>query len=324
MALAFLIAVGVSLALQPLLKHLLQRWQIVDVPVDRSSHRAVTVRGGGVAVVAGLSLATVVVAPGASARLVVLGALLLGAVGLLDDLRGLSARVRLFAQAVLGAGLALALVGLTGGSPTIAVFVVLTLSMALWLVAYVNAFNFMDGVHGISGMNAVFTGCFYAWLGYEYDVVDASVVGIALAGAAVGFLPWNIPRARMFLGDVGSYAIGTVCALLAGLLFLSGVPVVLVCAPLLLYVLDTGGTLARRMLRGASLLAAHRDHTYQRLARQESEHVWVSALTVVCSVVVVSGALLATEGRVLLGGALMALPLLTYLGLPWLRSAGPR
>ena len=324
MALAFLLALGVSLVLQPVLRHFLQSWQVVDVPVDRSSHRAVTVRGGGVAVVAGLSTATVLVAPGATARLVVLGAVLLGAVGLLDDLRGLSPLVRLVAQVVLGAGLAVALVGLAGGAPAPAVFVVLTLSMTLWLVAYVNTFNFMDGVHGISGMNAAFTGCFYAWLGYEYGVVDVSVVSIALAGATIGFLPWNVPRARMFLGDVGSYAIGTVCALLAGLLFLSGVPAVLVCAPLLLYVLDTGGTLARRVWRGASVLAAHREHTYQRLARRESEHVWVSALTVICSGVVVYGALLATEGRILLGGALMALPLVTYLGLPWFRSAGPR
>jgi UDP-N-acetylmuramyl pentapeptide phosphotransferase/UDP-N-acetylglucosamine-1-phosphate transferase len=123
----------------------------------------------------------------------------------------------------------------------------------------------MDGINGISSFTAIAAGATFALLGNYADVEVLEYGGIAIAAALLGFLPFNFPWARIFLGDVGSYSIGAWLAMLAVIGLRADLPPEAVFAPLALYLADTASTLVRRTTRGDKLFEPHREHTYQRL-----------------------------------------------------------
>ena len=127
-----------------------------------------------------------------------------------------------------------------------------------------NAFNFMDGVNGISGAHALIAGVVYALLGWWQHDGFLVPAGAAVAAGALAFLPWNAGQARVFLGDAGSYALGAALAVLAAYALVRGVPVEAVLGPLALYLADTAWTLQRRIRAGERWLEPHRTHIYQR------------------------------------------------------------
>jgi UDP-N-acetylmuramyl pentapeptide phosphotransferase/UDP-N-acetylglucosamine-1-phosphate transferase len=150
---------------------------------------------------------------------------------------------------------------------------------AAWLVGFVNAFNFMDGVNGIAGAHALIGGVTYTCLaGWRHDGFGVAS-GLALAAGAGAFLPWNAIRARVFLGDVGSYSIGAALAVLAVRLVSLGVPIEAVAGPVALYLADVAWTLQRRIRRGEPWLQAHRTHVYQRWCDAGWTHPEVTVLT---------------------------------------------
>lgn len=266
-----------SLLLQPPCVGILRRVGAIDVPGSRSSHTSPVPRGGGVAVVvaavAGLAVAAIGGVPDPNGVLVlaVTALVLLGTLGLVEDIRGMTVARRLVALA--GAGLVLDGIAMAlGASPLVGV------GLLLAVVVYANAFNFMDGVNAISGLNAAVAGASYAMLGAAYDVPAIVVLGLVIAGAALGFLPYNAPRARVFLGDAGSYALGGVIAVMAIAAAASGLPTLLCAAPLTVYLADTGWTLARRAQAGQPVLEAHREHVYQQLADTPLGHVGAALL----------------------------------------------
>ncbi len=129
----------------------------------------------------------------------------------------------------------------------------------------VNVVNFMDGINGITALTMLVWGATALLVGAVHGGPELAVIGAATAGAALGFLPWNAPHARLFLGDVGSYLFG---ALAAGGVLLAATgqaPVSLILAPLMIFGADTAVTLVKRAIRRAPLTVAHREHTYQRL-----------------------------------------------------------
>src|SRR3989442_287389 len=144
-------------------------------------------------------------------------------------------------------------------------------------------------------------------------------VTAGVTGAAAAFLPFNFPRARMFLGDVGSYFFGAWLAVLAVVGLRQGLTIEAAFAPLAVYVADTGSTLARRILRHQAWYRPHRDHTYQRLTARGVSHTAVAALVAVviaaCSAL---GAvsLVAPLGLRVLADAALALLLAIYLASP--------
>jgi UDP-GlcNAc:undecaprenyl-phosphate GlcNAc-1-phosphate transferase len=309
---------AIVLVTEPLAIALLRRLAVLDVPGGRSSHAVPTPRGGGAPVAAGLVAAALTAGGGGSARLALAVAVaFFGLLGLLDDLRGLPALTRLALQA---AGATAVAVLLVSGRPLPAgLAVAAAVATATWTVGFVNVFNFMDGVNGISGAHAVIGGVTYACLaGWRGDAFGAAA-GLALACGAAAFLPWNALRARVFLGDVGSYSIGAALALLGARLVLLGVPAEAVAGPVALYLADTGWTLQRRIRNGERLLEAHRSHVYQRWCDAGWTHQEVTLLTSALTVLLC----LLGAADVLGGPATRALAGLAGLGVLALYLASP-
>ncbi len=232
-----------------------------------------------------LGLSAGLIAGDASTELwgVFLGVAVAAIVGLVDDVRGLSAVMRLALQALLAAVLGWWLLRAIDVSQwaTGAMFAL----CVVWLIGYVNAFNFMDGINGISAASAAAAGVWYLCLGMSSDTASLAVGGAALAGAALGFLPWNAPRARVFLGDVGSYGLGMALGGMAVVAVVAGNAPMTAVAPILLYLADTSWTLLLRVRRGESWREAHRDHVYQRLCDLGWSHVAVAGLVLAVTVV---------------------------------------
>jgi len=271
---------------------ILRHFAVLDVPNQRSSHVRPTPRGGGVGFAVGtLTGLAVGRLTGLAAAHVGLGAfrwlppllvcgLGFAALGFADDLTSaLSARVRLAGQALLAVAVVAVAAGDVPGHGIVAV--VIGAAAAAWIVSYVNAFNFMDGINGISVAQIVVAGAAIGLVARHEHHGGLEVASLALGAGALGFAPFNFPRAAIFLGDVGSYFAGAWLAVLvlAGLDL--GVPAEAVIAPVALYLADTGVTLARRVHRHERWYAPHRQHTYQRLVDQGWSQPATSALVLV-------------------------------------------
>lgn len=280
---AFVLALVVAAVVTPGVRSLLIRQDLLDHPNHRSSHTVPTPRGGGIAVALAAAIATLTFGASAETFVLVSAAATLGAVGFVDDRRSLGATTRLIAQVVVPTA---AIAWLVAREPSVGALVAGCVGV-VWCVGYVNAFNFMDGINGISGTQAAVAGVMLAALSADVPEDAMKVAGWAVAGAAVGFLPFNV-RGRIFLGDVGSYFLGAWLSLLAILVISEGASAVVVAAPFLLYLADTSVVLIRRAMRGDPLTEAHREHAYQRLVQAGWSHVAVAALcaaiSTVCSV----------------------------------------
>lgn len=311
----FLGALAGSLILTGLSVPILRRIQLLDIPNHRSSHDAPVPRGGGIAVVLTVCAAAVISAPLNPELWVLLGAvLLLAGVGLVDDFRSVSTSLRLLCQFFVSLFLA-------------AVFIAAGVVSWWWLpalaiavIGYVNAFNFMDGVNGISSLTAAVIGGWWTWAGAKLDHQLLHVLGLLLAGAALGFLPSNAPKARVFLGDIGSYGLGVLIVGLSTLALTAGLPPHWAAAPLVVYGADTGWVLIKRLRAGSPLGEAHRDHTYQRLVVNGWSHIasagtCAAAGAAVCAVVGIAG-----TGLTWWLVAMVALITVSYLALPALQS----
>ncbi|MBA2323142.1 MAG: UDP-phosphate glycosyltransferase [Pseudonocardiales bacterium] len=217
-------------------------------------------------------------------------------IGLVEDLHGIPILARLVLQLGVSA-LVSALLVLSGPQPLLAPLLVVIIS-TVWITGFANAFNFMDGINGISGAHAVLGGLAFVVIGKLSRDPSLLVVAAIVVAAGLAFLPWNAVNAKVFLGDVGSYTLGAVLAVLVVYSVLRGVPVEAALAPLSLYLADTGWTLGRRILRKTTWLQPHREHAYQRLCDAGWAHHQVTALTFGVGVVV------SLLGAVSLGGDL--------------------
>jgi UDP-N-acetylmuramyl pentapeptide phosphotransferase/UDP-N-acetylglucosamine-1-phosphate transferase len=265
---------GVVALAEPATIRLLRRVSAMDTPNSRSSHSVPTPRGGGAPVAAGLVVAALLIG-GAAAAAFAIAVATFSMIGFADDLSGLSVRHRLALQCA--ASLAVGTVLVSHLSLPPAARVAGTVVIALWLAAFVNVFNFMDGVNGISAAHAVIGGAVFGCLGVWRRDVFLAAGGAAVAAGALAFLPWNAIRARVFLGDAGSYGLGAALAVLAAWAVIRGIPVEAALGPLALYLADTGWTLQRRIRSGERWLEAHRTHVYQQWGDAGWSHLRVAA-----------------------------------------------
>lgn len=270
---------------------LLRRAGVVDVPSDRSSHTQATVRGGGIAIGCGITVATVVTMIwnitqhgvfGLGSIMMPIGFLVLtwcySAIGMSDDLDSLGSVGRLFGQVVLALvfSACIALFS-TQGVAHVLVFAVIGVTL-------VNAVNFVDGLNGYVTTWAIVTGAWFAFVGSWIDETDVMLLSLALAGAATGFLPFNLGRAKAFLGDTGSYGIGAAVFAIAVWLFVIGVPIVVIIAPMIFVLFDVGFTLVLRLFQGENIFLPHRRHIYQQIQQAGWSHGSVSLFHAALSV----------------------------------------
>ena len=292
--------------------------QIIDHPNERSSHAVPTPRGGGLATTPVMALA--LVAAQGYAVWLGLGALVLLAISWLDDRKGLPPLPRFAAHgvavAVFLAVLPADALVFQGLLPVWADRVLVGIGW-LW---FVNLYNFMDGIDGITGVETIFLGLGIAVAG------GADLAGPALAVAAVGggFLLFNWHPARLFLGDSGSVPFGYV---LGGLLVLLAADGHLAAALILpaYYLADSTITLGRRALGGEKIWQPHRKHFYQRAVQGGKRHDQVALAIAAGNLLLLGCALLATGGRALIGSLLAVLVVAGLLGVlqVWSRGARP-
>lgn len=251
---------------------------LIDVPNERSSHAVPTPRGGGLAIViaslAGTALLAVLGGIGTHLCVaLIVGGAMVATVGFIDDRNSLSAGKRLvvhFIAAIWAIAWIGPLTSLRIANSVVQLGPIGYLLSTLGIVWFLNIFNFMDGIDGIAGSETVFICAAVVLAAYFSGTlkeipISASVIGFATAG----FLLWNWPPAKIFLGDVGSGYLGFMIAALAlaqarvdpsalwTWLIIGGV-----------FVVDADITLIRRFLRGEHLALAHREHAFQWLARK--------------------------------------------------------
>ena len=259
------------------------RLHLIDVPNERSSHVSPVARGGGIAI-ALIVLTTALILTclqRLSAREALAwlgGGTLVAAVGLRDDQGGLSVRLRLLVQLTCALSVAWLVDGFPGGfgasSGAHAFAWALGAVCVMWGI---NLFNFMDGIDGLAAQQALFL-VTAAWLlGAGPPFAAPGWMLLAIAGASAGFLLWNWPPARIFMGDVGSGFLGFALALEAFTTSHNGSLSLWTWSILQgAFLVDATLTVLRRAIRGARIQAPHREHAYQRLARHFGSHARVS------------------------------------------------
>ena len=268
------------------------RAQLLDAPGRRRSHALPTPRGGGIgpvlAWVAALAAIAALVAPLTHALPLAGGTLLVAGIGAIDDHRPLPAWPRLLVHALAGAWLVLAVQGV----PATAVQWAVLAALVALLVGVLNFWNFMDGIDGLAGSQTVFVALALAVVALVAGQPVLALAAAALATAVLGFLPFNLPvgrRARIFLGDVGSGALGFAVGGLSLLAWSDGAApaAVLLLLPSA-FLVDAGLTLASRMLSGRRWYTAHREHLYQWLVRRKFSHARVVALFLAWNLLIVT------------------------------------
>ncbi len=257
------------------------RWGLIDVPNERSSHHIPVPRGGGVAValvfLCLLPLLQWHTAEASSLFPALYGAgALIALVGFLDDRGHIPARKRLIAHFAAAAWILFQLFPpLLAGAPGDWLLVG---GFALFLVWLLNLYNFMDGIDAITGsetLSVCLPAALLSWALLPHD--PSWRVLLLLAASVAGFLVWNLPPARLFMGDAGSAFLGIVLGALALHAFRHAGPLFHAWLVLLgVYIVDASVTLARRILAGEKFYQAHRTHAYQHAAIRFASHGRVS------------------------------------------------
>jgi UDP-N-acetylmuramyl pentapeptide phosphotransferase/UDP-N-acetylglucosamine-1-phosphate transferase len=271
------------------------RFRIMDHPNERSLHVTPTPRSGGLAIWAGMTLGVVVLLAARTLRPELMwisaAALLTGVISFLDDRSQVPVRIRLMVHLV-AAGLlsasGMAVPSLWPGSNIDLPLSVVGLLGVLFVVWMTNLYNFMDGMDGFAGGMATLGFGTLGLLSYLAGDDYYAAICWVIAAAATGFLVWNFPPARIFMGDTGSSTLGLLAAALslwadrAGLfpLWIA----ILIFSP---FIIDATVTLLRRTIKGERVWEAHRSHYYQRLVQAGWGHrrtvLWEYGLMLLCS-----------------------------------------
>jgi UDP-GlcNAc:undecaprenyl-phosphate GlcNAc-1-phosphate transferase len=291
--LAYLIFVAILVAIAAAATWAMAHWRVlIDVPNDRSSHIQPTPRGGGIGIVIAWLCAFVVLflvsgQAGTDAPLLglAIGAWLAAAGGLADDIRPQPFVAKFAVQIAASliattSGLVLRVIDIPFIGPVELGPLAWPLTW-LWLVGMTNAYNFMDGLDGLAGATGLVTALFLTIAAIVLGDAPVAIIALSLFAGCAGFLVWNRPPARIFMGDVGSQFLGFLFAGLALALSVddsTGTLILLVPLLLMHFLFDTIVTAFRRWRNGERVTAAHRSHFYQRLNQSGWSHARVTSL----------------------------------------------
>ncbi|MCX7642356.1 MAG: undecaprenyl/decaprenyl-phosphate alpha-N-acetylglucosaminyl 1-phosphate transferase [Armatimonadetes bacterium] len=280
LALAFLIATAISIVMTPLTIQWAQRLGIIARPSSRKIHREPIPSWGGVALVIAILFGT----SGSWLLLrtipdhalgVFLGLIVIVIVGTLDDRSSLSPRTKLLGQIIAAMfptafGLRIAFVNNPFGEgyiflPTWQAW----LLTVFWIVALTNALNLIDGLDGLAAGVSFFASLTLAFLAASQKLFPIAAAFAAVAGACMGFLPYNFHPARVFMGDTGAMALGYLFATLSimgAVKSVAALSVFFMTGMVLAYpILDTAFAIARRWLKGRPIFSADREHLHHKL-----------------------------------------------------------
>jgi Fuc2NAc and GlcNAc transferase len=276
---------------------------LLDIPNARSSHTAPTPRGGGIVFIV-LWLISLFVfwlsrcINGQQCALFFIPSLLIAAISFIDDNISLSARWR-FGTQLFAVLIALGIIGPIPrlslqlfGISSLWLNFILALLICLWST---NLFNFMDGMDGLAASAAAIVLSMQAYLLYRYGALGLTVITCVLAAAILGFLIWNWPRAKVFMGDVGSATLGLILAIIA--LYAQkfyNIPIILWVMLYGVFLFDATITLVRRLLHKEKWYEAHKSHAYQRLHQSGWSHLKVLLGFLGLNLVIVSLVFIAT------------------------------
>jgi UDP-GlcNAc:undecaprenyl-phosphate GlcNAc-1-phosphate transferase len=267
-----IVAAGVAIALTPLASMFARRVGAVDLPSGRRIHTRPTPRLGGLAIIGAVLVPTLYYLPGAApARALVVGAVLIGALGAVDDIFGLDPAVKLVGQIACAAVPVAA--GLTIDHVTLPLLGAHNLGplqypvTIIWFVAIVNMINFIDGMDGLAAGVAGLSAIMFAILAASLDRADPAILAASIAGGCAGFLVFNFHPARVFMGDCGSMFLGFVIAGVAVDGVVKSAATVALLGPLLVLaipILDTSFVIMRRIKNRQPVYVADRSHFHHR------------------------------------------------------------
>jgi len=276
LALVFVNALALSFLLTGLATWYALRRGIMDHPGERHSHRVATPRGGGAGLILALLLSSLWVFAGSGGFWIscaMPGIVVMSLLGWWDDHVSLSARFRFLIQLAVSIYLLWCIgLGNLSGNGFLMVSVMVAGS-AVFLVWMTNLYNFMDGSNGMAGMQAVYAGVVLAFLFEQAAAHESAAAAALLAACSLGFLPWNLGRARVFMGDTGSLALGfAIGALLVYGVAMRAFELPVALMVMMVFLTDSTLTLLLRVLKGERWYNAHKQHLYQRLIAQGWSH----------------------------------------------------
>ena len=257
---------------------------IIDNPNERSSHSVPTPRGGGVAVVGSYLLALVTLMYSQQLALhtgfiLMAAGFVIALLGFLDDHGHINSMLRLAIHFLVAIGVVVSL----GGFSEVTIFngvqigFIANIIAVLFLVWLLNLYNFMDGINGIASVEAITATVSMAILYLLLSISLNSEILWLLAACVCGFLLWNFPKAKIFMGDACSGFLGLTLGILALIALKENLA--LFCAWIIclsVFVVDATYTLIKRVLDGYKMYDAHRSHSYQILSRKWGSHTPVT------------------------------------------------
>jgi len=298
-----LLVLVIIFVLSAVLTQVLVRFRLLALPNARSAHQIPIPTAGGlamvVAVIVGLAVLTLFTATPDYTILVLFGIAAMAALlGLIDDAKEVSAKIKFTIIGILSLALAVVFGPVTNihfdQSLITLPWIIGVAGSALWAFTLINAVNFMDGADGVIPLSALCAALGLAVLGALFGVWGVCWSGLVLAAALVGFLPFNLPRAQIFLGDTGALFVGAWLAGTALLLIREGPPAALWLMPLLMmpWLSDVLLTLAWRLLKRRNLLRPHQDHLYQWALARKKVHFPIAVeislqILIVCALAII-------------------------------------
>ena len=309
---ALLTAAVVSLISTPVVRSLAFRVGAVDVPKDnRRMHNHPIPRMGGLAIFFGFILSVLLFVPlTQQLRTMLLGAVVIVILGIFDDIYALPAMPKFMIQ------IAAALVAVLGGNRIFGLSNINIFSSdpywelgwlsipisVLWIVGITNAVNLIDGLDGLACGVSTISSMTLLVIALNVAEPDVAVLTAALAGACIGFLPYNLNPARIFMGDTGSTFLGFVLAVVSIQGLFKFYTIISFAAPFLMLglpIFDTCFAILRRVSKGQSPMAPDRGHIHHRLIDMGfSQKQAVAMLYVISAILGLSAVVLTTTGAV--------------------------
>lgn len=273
LVMAIIAAFLISLMTTPLVKKLAIRIGAVDKPNERKVHARIMPRLGGLAIF--ISFVIVVIATQTLDSKIIgllLGSALIIIIGIVDDIKELSAKVKLAGQ-ILAAGI-LVFFGVEIAYVTIPFFGSVNLGdfsipvTILWVIGVTNAINLIDGLDGLAAGTSAIAAIIMAVVAWDQGLISVAYIALVLAAAALGFLRYNFHPAKIFMGDTGSMFLGYTLAVLAIMGLTKGVTVISLFTPVLILgfpILDTLFAIIRRFANNQPIFQPDKEHLHHRL-----------------------------------------------------------